>query len=218
MADSNKNKADLTATRGGGKHMDRISNFFALAKMIKETKYEWADGIFTIGSLGSRLSIDTINNIASIEKDDDWVQIAMGTKKSNGYLYAPLNFKDGWTLMGIHTIVCMLVNGIPENYSIVNHKDNCPWNNAPANLEWVDLGGNNLHGRVVKSINKHFPDVYTHLEKRGNGVHIILDTPLSVQDIEKYLAFKPDGYFSIKRYEDYISKDKIADFIKWLGW
>lgn len=198
--------------------MDKITNFDALKNLIRNTKYEWADGVFSIGPHGSRISVDTVNNTVFKQDMGSWKEVALGTKKSNGYLYTPINLEGQDCVIGIHTIVCMLVNGLPDDYMIANHKDNCPWNNAPANLEWVSQGQNNLHGRVVKSLNKHFPDGYTHLEKRGNGVHIILDIPLSVHDIEKYLTFKPAGYFSVKKVEGYIDKNKLLDFIKWLGW
>lgn len=126
---------------------------------------------------GSYIFTDLTNNIYLVNTDgsiftvdDDVIKpcnYGNVSSKKNGYIYININVEIDGKLTSIeyaqHSIVCALFNGVPYDYNmIVNHKDNCPFNNNPLNLEWTTQQLNNLHGRIVEAM--------THLHNSTNGI------------------------------------------------
>jgi hypothetical protein len=79
---------------------------------------------------------------------------------NKGYEYVTLINTNGRKHFQIHRLVAIAFIPNPNNYQIVNHKDNNPTNNNVDNLEWCTNIYNNQS--IRKGIN--FGCVYQHIE------------------------------------------------------
>lgn len=71
-----------------------------------------------------------------------------------GYLRVHLA-KDGTDKkISVHRLVAQAFIPNPDNYPIVNHKDENPSNNNIKNLEWCDIKYNNTYGNKIKKLYK----------------------------------------------------------------
>lgn len=205
--------------------MNRYKNFNAVAEIMANAK-RWAMGVYSFtDKLNNKFMIDTLNNkVYRVISDTDAREICRGNKKQNGYKYIAMSVEspEGDIVeirASIHSIVCMLCNGIPVDYMEPNHKDNCPWNNRPSNLEWSTRAQNARHGKIVASLAHHYPGKYTIKTSNDSGVdHQVLVTGLSVHDIDRFIRYTGDwSYFRVGD-DKYIAKNKIDKFLLWLGW
>ena len=110
---------------------------------------------------------------------------------------------------------------------IVNHKDNCPFNNNPLNLEWTTQQLNTLHGRIVEAM--------THLHNSTNGIAWLgfdlykqysnnkhsfdgLKVKLSCEDIkayEKHVGQKLTKFWNLSSKTSLLSNYDFEQFIVW---
>lgn len=68
-----------------------------------------------------------------------------------GYLMVSLKGNDGkWKMRYIHRLVAEAFIPNPNNYDMVNHRDECKSNNQVNNLEWCDAKYNNNYGTIVQ--------------------------------------------------------------------
>lgn len=69
-----------------------------------------------------------------------------GCSDKDGYLRVHLTAKNGKDKTEkIHRLVALAFLDNPNNYPIVNHKDECKSNNCVNNLEWCDIAYNNAY-------------------------------------------------------------------------
>ena len=67
----------------------------------------------------------------------------------NGYLRVVLRHKNNKVYYRfVHRLVAMLFIGNPNNYLIINHKDENKTNNIVSNLEWCDYRYNSNYGAI----------------------------------------------------------------------
>lgn len=85
-----------------------------------------------------------------------------GHEVGSGYLQVPLPRRNGKRVFAlIHRLVLATWGHVPKNYQTlqINHRDENPYNNRLANLEWVTPRENNNYGthnqRVANSSVKH---------------------------------------------------------------
>lgn len=73
-------------------------------------------------------------------------------RSKKGYLAVNL-YRDGHSKMfNVHRLVAQTYIPNPNNYPMVNHKDENPGNNHKNNLEWCDAQYNNTYGtRLLRS-------------------------------------------------------------------
>lgn len=158
-----------------------------------------------------------------------WYEDGSTSSKSNGYVYTPIvvngtNGEKTTALYATHSLVCMLADTAGYDAieaqgktPICNHKDNKSWNNAASNLEWTTQGANVRHGKIVASLNHHFKNIYTHIENNLSDTDfIVLNQPLSVKDIERYLEEIGNKYEFKCANNEYINEDVINAFVDWL--
>lgn len=186
--------------------------------------------------------VDKENNTFIVDKDGRMYTIQNNitypcnngyvSYKKNGYLYVEISVKIDENIVHInyaqHSIVCALYNGLPYDYNlVVNHKNNCPWDNTPSNLEWTTQGLNILHGKIVNSIEK--ADSINSWLTTFSGVNMIeykqnlsserfvtMTTPLSVKTIEAYLGGqKPKDFWGLKDKKSLLSHAQTLKFVQW---
>lgn len=130
--------------------------------------------------------------------------------KENGYLQVAfkLNGIRKWKKMHVHRLVALAFIENPNNYRVVNHKDETKDNNCIENLEWCTHLYNVNYGtcieRAKQSSNKNPLKVY-------NLFGELVEEGLSMCDTsKKYLGYKDttiiDGYF-----KGYLFSDKYLD-------
>lgn len=112
---------------------------------IKEGLYDTKDEKWKLISKTDNLyAISTLGRVMSMKKGN----IMKTTVTNKGYelLVAHINGKQkGYT---IHRLVAEAFIPNPNNYPIVNHKDENPLNNKMENLEWCSFSYNNRYNNI----------------------------------------------------------------------
>lgn len=199
---------------------------------------------------GQYLVTDRLNNMLVVDVEEGIIynfdgdeleeaNTADQSKKANGYLYVQIVIFDENNVpvtinYAQHSLIAMLAH--TDDYDsllvedgktpIVNHKNNCPWDNYSKNLEWTTQKWNGLHGKVIHGIYRsNYSDTYTEIRHNKSKVDFIcLKVRLSVKLIERYENYiKAQGCFKslkefwgLKEKTDVISNADIIDLIDWL--
>ena len=211
----------------------------AVREMVSN-KRVLADGQYVItDALNNIIIVDTVEGTVYKYVGDDIIECntADTSKKQNGYLYVDIAIMADNKITVInyaqHSLIAMLAhtsdydNLVEEGKTpIVNHKNNCPWNNNSRNLEWTTQKWNVLHGKVIHSIyHSDYSDILTEVRHNRSEVDFIcLKAILSVKLIERYEEhIKAQGlYKSLKQFwglkdnTDIIGNANIICFLDWL--
>ena len=83
--------------------------------------------------------------------------------KTNGYYYVTLSNKDRGKTYLVHKLVASIFVSNPNNYVIVNHKDENKQNNAASNLEWCTSYYNNTYNNIHLK-RKHYVHKHEYLQ------------------------------------------------------
>ena len=201
---------------------------------------------------GSFIFTDLSNTTFLVDKDGDMFTVdnnkvsycnkGVFSQKENGYLYVKLFVCIDGQIKRInyaqHSIVCALFNDVPYDYNrIVNHKDNCPFNNHPDNLEWTTHALNVLHGRVAATATAihnnssalQWLEIFDGIDlycQTHNAKYVFdsLKIGISCYDLvayEQYILEINQRVKSLKQYWGLTNKDvsicnyKYLEFIKW---
>lgn len=191
---------------------------------------------------GSYIFTDLSNKIFLVDKLGDMYTISddivtpcnsgMVSSKSNGYIYVDLTVSIDGQLETIeyaqHSIVCALFNGLFGLFNnVVNHKDNCPFNNNPSNLEWTTQYYNKLHGRIVRcaadvhnSESKLAWAGYDLYKQTSNAKHTFdsLKVAIACSDIQSFeisINKSLNKYWAIDGDTDLLGLFYYDEFIKW---
>lgn len=169
---------------------------------------------------------DTVGNT---KVDIKWYEDGTTSSKSNGYVYTPIVVRDtkgklSTTLYGTHSLVCMLADTAGYDAldsegktPICNHMRNKSWENNAKLLEWTTQGGNIRHGKIVSSLYHYFGDSYVHIEHNLSSTDfMVLDQPLSVKDIERYVEEIDNKYEFKCGNSEYINDEVLNAFVDWL--
>lgn len=96
------------------------------------------EGLYKVSNLGNVLSL----NYRRTRK----AKLLKLLKRANGYCYVELS-KNGVTRkINVHCLVAKVFVPNPNNYPIINHKDENPSNNCFDNLEWCSYSYNTNYG------------------------------------------------------------------------
>lgn len=198
---------------------------------------------------GQYLVTDRLNNMLVVDIEEGIIykfdgeeleeaNTADQSKKENGYLYVQIVIFDKNNVQvtinyAQHSLIAMIAH--TDDYDsyvkggktpIVNHKNNCHWDNYSKNLEWTTDKWNNLHGKVVHGIYRSdYSDTFTEIRHNQSEVDFVcLKNRLSVKLIERYENYiKAQGYFKslkefwgLKEKTDVISNSDIIGLIDWL--
>ena len=122
---------------------------------------EWKDikgyeGLYRISNTGKVLSLRYMNSYNSKE---------LTPKKNNkGYLWVELRNGGNPKQFLIHRLVAETFIENPNNYPIINHKDENPLNNDVSNLEWCTLSYNAKYS-IDRHPNRYLNRVYSNRKK-----------------------------------------------------
>ena len=224
----------------------------AIRKMIAN-KQEIADNQYVItDALNNMIIMDTEDGLVYKFENDEIIECntVETSKKQNGYLYVEIVINVDGKLINInyaqHSLIAMIAHTVEydslvadDKTPIVNHMDNCPWNNKSSNLEWTTQPLNVLHGKVVNSLNTNsrylemmLDKQYTTIKHNNSNIdYITLLSPISVDDIKSYEYYithnttKLNGqrYKSLKekwglnKKESVISAYNIYEFAEWFN-
>lgn len=105
------------------------------------------EGIYQVSNLGRVRSLDRIVNNRSYKGR---IKVPSNSK---GYKRVGLLYKRNVNYYSIHRLVAQAFIPNPNNYEIVNHKDENRGNNRVDNLEWCDSKYNNsYHNANIKRL------------------------------------------------------------------
>lgn len=111
---------------------------------------EGYEGLYQVSNLGNVRSLYFKNNICNIKK----IKNKKITKDKKGYCRVRLTKNKKFKSFLVHRLVAQAFIPNPNNYPIVNHKDENPTNNCIDNLEWCtnqyNLKYSNVWERVAK--------------------------------------------------------------------
>ena len=211
----------------------------AVRELVRN-KQELADGQYVItDALNNMIIVDTEDGLVYRYENDEIIECntVQTSKKQNGYLYVEIaiNVDNKITVINYaqHSLIAMCAH--TDDYDnlvfngktpIVNHKNNCPWDNYSKNLEWTTVKWNNLHGKVIHGIyHSDYSSTYTEIKHNKSEVDFVcLKVRLSVKLIERYEQYiKAQGCFKslkefwgLKEKTDVISNADIIGLIDWL--
>jgi hypothetical protein len=113
-------------------------------------------GLYQISNLGQVKSLN-YSNTREIKK------LSL-CKQSNGYLVCLLYRNGNRKTYKIHRLVAQTFLSNPNNYPVINHKDEDKTNNCVDNLEWCSISYNNAYGTHREKVgNAHKKEVYQYL-------------------------------------------------------
>lgn len=104
-------------------------------------KEEWRavpgyEGLYELSNMGRVRSLDRIVRASGVSKRRAFGRVLNPYTNKLRYQYVALS-KDGKSkTLSIHRLVANVFVPNPNNYSIINHKDENPSNNRADNLEW----------------------------------------------------------------------------------
>lgn len=106
------------------------------------------EGLYKIGNCGIVISCERMK----LSKNGSYSRMQQTIKKPNtdkdGYLYVNLSKNDKNKTYKIHRLVAIHFIPNPNNYPIINHKDETKDNNNVDNLEWCTVKYNNNYGTI----------------------------------------------------------------------
>lgn len=135
------------------------------------------EGLYKVSNLGRFISLKREvvgNNGGKYEIKD---RIFYGNlNKHNGYLYIHLSKNGKGHVFRAHKIVALVFIPNPNNYPIINHKDENKQNNRADNLEWCDCKYNLNYGNSRKKLStsmvKNIGVKVIQKDKNGNLIAI----------------------------------------------
>lgn len=216
------------------------NNRCEVREMVAEAQ-DLGNGAYVITDRAdNKIYVDTVRGLTGLlvpvkdtagntTMDIKWYEDGTTSSKSNGYVYTPLVVNDTkgkltTCLYGTHSLVAMLAHTAEYDAidaegktPICNHKNNKSWGNSSDNLEWTTQGGNIRHGKIVASLYHYFGERYVHIEHNESDTDfMVLDQPLSVKDIERYVEEIDNKYEFKCSNSDYINEEVLSAFVDWL--
>lgn len=205
-----------------------------LEDMINVSLKKYYGGIYTFEDLNRTLKVDCLEGKVSIynfeaKKEIPFIE-GKDSLKDDGRIYATIEYRDFGKAtrdpIGQHRIINMVAHKAQyDHYKYVLgktpetcHINGCPWDNRADNLEWGTHFENARQGKIVASLEHHFPGKYTTLLKKGPCIAIKVDQGIPNSYIQEYIDTVCSGHnvFKIKRYVEYIDANTVSYFVAWL--
>lgn len=128
------------------------------------------EGLYQVSNLGNVKSLGNGNSNNSKER-------ILKPGNSNGYKRVVLSKNKEKKMYCVHRLVAQAFIHNPNNYPMINHKDENPLNNCVENLEWCTCKYNNNYGNRMAKIQK----------KNGQKIKCI---DLKTQKISFYISIR----------------------------
>lgn len=143
-------------------------------------------------------------------------KILNGYTDKDGYNRITFNNKNlDVKSSSIHRLVAEAFVPNPNNYSIINHKDENKTNNYYKNLEWCTVSYNNSYGERLKNVSESHSKLHGNILMESTGLEF-----KNSKEAARYLIdngkTKSDDIESIsKNIRSYISKNQFRYGSKW---
>jgi len=186
------------------------------------------EGYYQISNRGIVRSLDR-----KIEYSDGRTRIYKGKiikqlKNNNGYLYVRLS--KGSVKYGafLHKLIAIAFIPNPNNYPIVNHKDENPLNNSIKNLEWCTYKYNNAYNNLIqrrtdtfnrKLVAGEYPSLNIKCQKivQLNYKYELIKVWNSSMDIERGTGIKSGNIsLCLHKKRKSMGKDKDGNYYHWM--
>ena len=116
---------------------------------------EGYEGLYQVSNLGRVRSLDRyVNNNHETKSLKKGRILVNSILKSTGYLRVSLSREGKFVSKQVHRLVAEAFVSNPNNYPIINHKDENPLNPCADNLEWCTSEYNNNYGTRLDKISK----------------------------------------------------------------
>lgn len=137
--------------------------------------YEEFAGLYEVSNLGRMRSKDRVIAYKDGRKIRHKGRLLKQSLDRYGYLYVTLSINQKIKAIKVHRLVALAFIHNPNNYPVVNHKDEDKTNNMVDNLEWCTIRYNNYYGsrssRAGRSISKAKSRPVNQYDKQGNLLH-----------------------------------------------
>ena len=136
---------------------------------------EWKDirgfeGRYQVSNFGR---IRSVNHYAKIKNGNTRIvvgKILKQWKTCNGYMFVKMWSNGKRKNLAVHRLVAMAFIENPNNFLLVNHKDEIKNNNIFFNLEWCNHSYNALYGTCQTRLNKYKQKSVEMLDKNTKEV------------------------------------------------
>lgn len=105
---------------------------------------------YMISSYGRVRSVDRMKTLSNGVKRLHKGRILKPKKDKYGYLICSLSKNSKLKSFTVHRLVAEAFIQNPDNFPIINHKDENPTNNFASNLEWCDFKYNSNYGTAIQ--------------------------------------------------------------------
>lgn len=129
------------------------------------------EGIYQVSNLGNIKSIKRIVNSISGGRIVN-ERILRQKLRSDGYLDVELSKNNVQKSIYVHRLVAIAFIDNPNNYDVVNHKDENKSNNCVNNLEWCNHKYNTNYGTAIKRRNQK---IYKKVKKYDKNMNFICE-------------------------------------------
>ena len=148
---------------------------------------EWRDiegyeGLYQVSNLGRVKSL----NFNHTKKE----RVLKGNPDKDGYLRVTL-FKNGRKTYRIHQLVALVFIPNPNNYPVINHKNENPSDNRVENLEWCTIAYNNCYGNRLKRVSEA-----NKISMKGKKTHLGIK---HTDETKNKISFKNKGKLAYNR-------------------
>lgn len=103
-------------------------------------------GLYKVSNYGRVMSCDRVDKMGRTWKG----KVLKLQQGNNGYICVGLSKNGKTKTFSVHRLVATMFIPNPENYPMVNHRDECKTNNCLENLEWCTREYNNTYGTVIE--------------------------------------------------------------------
>lgn len=96
-----------------------------------------------------------VSNLGNVRRKKPYGYRILKPSTVNGYARINISDRGMKKNIGVHRLVAKAFLPNPNDYPIVNHKDENQFNNCVDNLEWCTYKYNSNHGSIAEKISKH---------------------------------------------------------------
>lgn len=198
------------------------------AELIRNSLHKYAGGIYTFSDNRKILVVDTkhrmVGHCQYLGDPIEWYLIGEESSKDNGYVYALISMPDTGKddQFGQHQII-KIVSDIADydrslqkygGKMVICHKNGCPWDNIPANMEWGTQHQNKLQAKIVHSLHYYFPDTYTEImHNLSDKDFVTVKQPIENKAVADFMRY---GYDVPTAKDEYPSLNVINVFINFM--
>lgn len=146
------------------------------------------EGLYQVSNMGNVRSLDRIDKVGRLRVG----RLLKPATYNNGYKRVMFSYDTKEKSFLVHRLVAEAFIDNPNNYPIINHKDENPSNNRVENLEWCTVKYNNNYGTVkerIKKANINHPNKSKQILQYTLDGEFLKEYP-SAMEVERQIGFR----------------------------